>query len=244
MLLFLPLFLAACSSVPLPDPTQQSIPPFQGAGIEQFFLPELPNWANGSVGGHCHRDTSVRYLDYAALERIHGLDFTSRVELQTQYNRKWQAKLNGKDVMGVSPQEEAAMFNETLEQIRGGLRELRFPAEGPIHLVWWESLQPGKNFKTWLKKLADRGEAIVLVGLCTSTSALDAWLEEQDMNELGIFSFGTETMGPMLADGTIMAGTSMPLEAFFPLLRTTFWKGDVPLPDEFNGNYTQKIPEE
>ncbi len=241
-LLMMLLLLSACSSS-VPD-DDGSPAPFQGAGHEQFFLPELPHWANGSVAGRCQRAFSVRYLDYVALEKVHGLQYPSRVELQAQFNRRWRERFVGKTTLLLTPQEEAALFLEILGQVKGGLRELRFPVGVPFQLVWWDDLQARADFKAWLSRLADEGGAVVLLSLCEGSDGLEAWANQEGLGQLGLFTLGAEVLGPQRPDGTVLAGTVMPLDSFFPVGSSTLWKGQGPFPAEFPAGYNVKTLEE
>lgn len=216
---------------------------YQGAGHEQFFLAELPNWANGSVAASCRRDFSIRYLDYDALAKVHGLDFIQRVELQSQFNLKWREKYSSKTNLVITPQEESVMFMEVLGQVKGGIKELRFP-NANFQLVWWDSLKMKMNFKQWLRLLADRGDAVVLVSLCADSNSLERWVADQKLDDLGVFVFGAEVQNPMRANGIIVAGLVSPLEAFFPTAKSTLLKGKDNYPGEFITGYPVKTVED
>jgi hypothetical protein len=236
------LALTACTSsseVKFPQGTA-----YQGAGHEQFFLPELPSWANGSVGASCRRDFSVRYLDYQALGKVHGLDFRQRVELQSQFNLKWRERFANKPSLVLTPQEESVMFMEVLGQVKGGIKEFRFPAGATFQLVWWDSLKDKKDFKPWLRLLSDRGDAVVLVSVCADTDALETWVTKQKLDDLGVFVFGSETLNPMRADGKLVAGLVSPLEAYFPVVKSTLLKGKNNYPGEFITGYPVKTVED
>ena len=233
------LFLASCTS-----PSVMKLPsePYQTAGTEQFFLPELPTWANGSLSANCARNVSVRYLDHSPMEKLHALDFVSRVELQTQFNRKWKQRYSSSTKV-ITPQEESVLFLETLEQVKSGLKELRYPAQGPMHLVWWDQLKDRVRAKPWLMNLANQGNPIVLVSLCTDDNGLDRWIEDQKLEELGLFTMGAESAGPFDSESGIKSGVVMPLSAFFPRERTTLWTVGHP-PAEFPVGYNVRNVEE
>ena len=237
-------FLIVACSTPSPAPfPEDKARPFQTAGHEQFFLPELPHWANGSVSARCQRAFSVRFFDYTALEKIHGLTFPQRVELQTQFNLKWRERFAGKTALVLTPQEEATLFLETLGQVKSGLKELRFP-EGKINLVWWDSLTGKRNLKKWLTKISEQGHPVVLVSLCEGSDTIERWLENEELDGQGFFAFGAETLGPMRPDGTMVAGLVAPLEAFIDQKRATLWVGGFIYPVEFPAGYTVKTVED
>jgi hypothetical protein len=213
--------------------------PYQTAGIEQFFLPELPTWANGSLAARCARTLSVRFVDHTPLEKIHGLSFDQRVELQTQFNRKWKERYTA-GLNTLTPQEEAVLFLETLEQVKGGVRVLKYPANLPVNVVWWDSLPQDSKGKAWLRNLGDQGNPVVLVSLCTDAPGIEAWVEAMEFAEYSFFTLGAESMGPMGLTGALQGGASMPLEAFFKEKQTTIWINGTQLPDEFPQQFSVK----
>lgn len=220
--LILSLF-ASCASEMTSGPRPDA---YQGVGIEQFFLPELPAWVNGSVGLQCKRSLTVRYLDYVALEKMHALTFLQSLELQTQFNRKFKERYAAA-VVGLSPQEEAVLFMESLEQVKGGLRELKFPASPKTHLVLIDSFKSDPKVKERLVELAERGDPVVLVSFCDDALGLEAWVTSLELGEFGFYYLGAESMGPVTSAATYY-GPVMPLKELFQRERTTLWhKGEL-----------------
>ena len=183
-------------------------------------------------------------MDYNALERLQGLTFTQRVEAQAQFNLKWRGRFAGKKALVLTPQEEATLFLETLGQVKGGLKELRYPAQGKINLVWWDSVSAKPKLKDWLMNLANQGNPIVLVSVCEGSDTMDAWLTKSELDGAGFFTFGAETLGPMRADGTVVAGVVSPIDAFFEIKRSTLWMGGFHYPVEFPAGYNVKTVED
>lgn len=238
------LLMAGCSTSSRdPFPEGKTLP-FQSTGHEQFFLAELPHWANGSVSAQCQRAFSVRFMDYSALEKVHALDFVQRVELQTQFNLKWRGRFAGKTALVLTPQEEGNLFLEIMAQVKSGTRELRFPKEEKMNLVWWDSLTGKTGLKKLIEKLSQKGNPIVLVSLCEGSDTLQKWIEQEELDAQGVFTFGAETLGPMKADGTLVAGLISPLDAFFDIKRSTLWVGGSIYPVEFPKGYTVKTVED
>lgn len=244
LLLVVMFILAGCSTSskdPFPEAKSQ---PFQSTGHEQFFLAELPHWANGSVSARCQRTFSVRFMDYAALGRVHALDFIQRVELQTQFNLKWRERFSGKTALVLTPQEEGNLFLEIMAQVKSGVKVLRFPQGVKTNIVWWDSLTGKANLKKTLTNLSEEGNPVVLVSLCEGSDTLEKWLEQEELDGQGLFTFGAEALGPMQADGTTVAGLVTPLNAFFETTRTTIWMGGSIYPVEFPIGYTVKTVED
>jgi hypothetical protein len=236
--IFILVFVVSCSSQP--TSSLQEPLPYQTGGIEQFFLPELPSWANGNLNANCVRGESVRFLNYEALERVYGLDPLKKLELQAQFHRKFKERY-GKKI--ITPQEDSALFLQTLEQVQGGLRDYRFPKEGSIHIVWWDQLKMRANAIDWLKKLALTQDPIVLVSMCMDSIDLEAWIERTKLTQLGLMSFGHESMNIVRKDQLTMPGLVIPLDEFFPPERSNLWLMGQP-PVEFPLGYNIRNFEE
>ena len=245
MKLFLLLvLLAGCSSSSTEPFPEQASRPFQTGGHEQFFLAELPHWANGSVRGNCARSLSVRYLDFSALERVHGLNFKQSLELQAQFNLKWRRRFVGQKLLSLTPQEEASMFLETLAQVKAGLQEFRFPASPKINLVWWESIVNMPKLKNSWMNVLNQGHPVVLVSVCDDSDTIESWLEKEKLDGAGFFVFGAEVLTPARPDKTPGFGLMSPLDAYFDKKMTTLWKGGLSYPAEFPLDYPVKTLEE
>jgi hypothetical protein len=155
------------------------------------------------------------------------------VELQTQFNRKWAERYAASLVKALTPQEEAVLFLETLEQVKGGLRELKFPPQGKLHVVWWDPIRSQAWAKKWLMQLGDQGERVVLMSFCTDARGIEAWIEVTGLSDYQFFSIGAESMGPMGPDNQLRAGLVMPLDGFVPMERLVLWT---------SGNYPAELP--
>lgn len=242
-LLFI-LSITACST-PAPEPfPEQNARPFQTAGHEQFFLPELPHWANGSIQGRCARNFSVRYLDFTALEKIHGLTYKQSVELQAQFNLRWHQRFADKKILQLTPQEEATLFLETLAQVKAGLQELRFPAAPKTTLVWWDSLTAGPKLRGQLLNLANAGQPVVLVSVCQDQDSLEQILTAEKLDNAGFFVLGSETLTSFRPDKSSVTGVMLPLDEYFQQQSTTLWSASTVYPVEFPQGFTVKQLEE
>jgi hypothetical protein len=92
------------------------------SGVEQFFLPELPAWANYSAPGACFKSRSFYYMDFKRLNDAYQLTYAQMVELQAQYNERLENYFRSIELRFVKPVEEASFFSNSLEQVRGGVR--------------------------------------------------------------------------------------------------------------------------
>src|SRR5665648_237885 len=112
------LILYSCSNGEVRQASRQA--PYRTSGIEQFFLPELPTWANHSASGQCFKKHSFQYLDFTKLSKTYQLNYSDLVELQAQYNERLEAYFRSTAVRFLKPVEEASFFSNTIENVKGG----------------------------------------------------------------------------------------------------------------------------
>ncbi len=231
------LSLVGCST---PQSNDYSVTPYQSGGVEQFWLAELPAWANGNVSAQCSRDFSAHFVNHEALEKIHGLNYQQRVELQAHFNRQLRQKYGSKLI---SPREEGSIFLQSMEQVKAGIREFNYPNRGNVHLVWWDQIHKKESSVRWLKKLAQSGDPIILLSLCLDSAELEKWVSGSDLSEIGLFSFGFESLTNTTKSGETVFGLTLPIDVLFPQERATLWVVNHP-PAEFPNGYNVRTMEE
>lgn len=79
------LILVSCASSTLVPRDPESV--YRGAGVEQYFLPELPRWANYSQVGKCQKSIPIRYLDFEKLASSYNFSYFENVQLQLTFNK-------------------------------------------------------------------------------------------------------------------------------------------------------------
>jgi len=216
--IFLLLFFASACSTPRGG--EFTVDPYQTGGVEQFWLAELPSWANGNVSAQCSRDFSAHFVSHEALEKIHGLNYQQRVELQAHFNRQLRLKYGNKLI---SPREEGAIFLQSMEQVKAGIREFNYPNRGNVHLVWWDQIHKKENSLRWLRKLAQTGDPIILLSLCFDSTQLEKWVSDSELSEVGLFSYGFESLTNLTKSGETVFGLILPIDVLFPQERATLW---------------------
>lgn len=234
------LFLLTLSSCSTPGGSEFAVDPYQSGGTEQFWLAELPNWANGNVSAQCARDFSAHFVNHDALEKIHGLSYAQRVELQAHFNRQLRLKYGSKLL---TPREESALFLQSMEQVKAGIREFNYPNRGNVHLVWWDQIHKKESSTRWLRKLAQTGDPIILLSLCLDSTQLENWVNQSELSEVGLFSFGFESLTNLTKSGEPVFGLTLPIDVLFPQERATLWVVNHP-PAEFPTGYNVRTMEE
>lgn len=205
---FLLLILYSCSQTELREELDDNV--YRTSGVEQYFLPELPAWANNSPSGKCFKKHSFQYMDLKKIGNIHSLKYPELVELQAQYNDRLESYYRSTAARFVRPVEEAAFFSNTMENVRGGVKLFKLPPMAKkVDLIWLDRYielnQVGE-----LKKMNDMGRfderVPVLFSSCFSKQDLQQWLVENNLDGVGFFSLTAEWLTPYGSDLEMKTG--------------------------------------
>lgn len=187
---------------------------YRTSGVEQFFLPELPRWANFSAPGGCFKNNSFMYLNFSKLRETYQLSYVQMIELQAQYNERLENYFRSTALRFLKPMEEASFFSNTMEQVRGGVRSLKLPPAKEVEVIWLESYTPAE-----LKKLAaaDRFDVRVpvLFSSCHSKQSITQWLATEQLDEVGFYTLTAEWLSPYASNTELKAGLRIELAEIF-----------------------------
>lgn len=204
------LALISCGS----QPVKKEIDPSTGyrtSGLEQFFLPEVPYWANFSAPGGCFKAASFHYLDFGKLREAYQLTYPEMIELQAQYNERLENYFRSTAVRFLKPVEEASFFSNTLEQVRGGVKSLKLPPVTEVEVIWLESYEVGELKK--LAKLERFNERLpILFSSCHSKQSLNQWLLQEGLEDVGFQTITAEWLSPFNSEMQLKAGMRLELQ--------------------------------
>lgn len=211
---FLLLILISCSTpVPRQDLDDSA---YRTSGLEQFFMPELPRWANNSASGQCFKKHNFQYLDFPKLAKSYEMNYPQLIELQAQYNERLEAYFRSTTVRFVKPVEEAAFFSNTLEQVRGGVKHFKIPdAVKEVEVVWLDGFIAADKVAE-LKKITQTSrwdeKLPVLFSACMARQDLNQWLIEQDLDQVGFYSLTAEWLNPYGSDMQLKSGLHLEIK--------------------------------
>lgn len=200
------LILISCSNG---DVHEISDTPYRTSGVEQYFLPELPAWANYSASGKCYKHHSFVYLDLAKLSQNYELSYAQMIELQAQYNERIENYFRSTTIRFLKPVEEASFFSNTLEQVRGGVRHFKLPRVSQVEVIWLEGYESAKQVGE-LKKMAFSGrfdeKLPVLFSTCLSRQDMNLWLSENNLDQAGFYLLSAEWLSPYGSEKDLKRG--------------------------------------
>lgn len=211
---FLLLTAISCSNGTVREVPQDT--PYRTSGLEQFFLPELPTWANTSPSGQCFKKHSYQYLDFAKLSSTYQLKYPELIELQAQYNERLEAYFRSTAVRFLKPVEEAAFFSNTLEQVRGGVKHFKLPEmANEVDIIWLDGFI-SSNRVDELKKMNELGRfdlrLPVLFTSCLSKQDLNQWLIENSLDQVGFYTLTAEWLNPFGSDLVLKSGLRLEIK--------------------------------
>jgi hypothetical protein len=209
------LLVTSCGSQVRRERVPQDQGSYQTSGIERFYLTQLPEWANVSTAGKCRKSRSIQYFDFKRLNQTYQLPYRELLELQAQYNARVEEYFRSTPKNFLKPQEESSFFANTLEQVRGGIRRLNLPAVKSVNLIWLEGFQQlGQEGS--LVSMAREGrmdeQLPLLYSSCLSRAALERWIADHDLGEVGFYLLPAEWLSPHGPDLELGFGLHLDLD--------------------------------
>lgn len=172
---------------------------YQTSGVEKYFLTELPAWANFSQVGGCFKSSSFTYLDLPKVSGAFGLSYPEMLELQAQYNDRLETYFRSTTARFLKPVEQAGIFSNTLEQVKGGVRQLRLPDARQVDLIWLDGFMQNDKMKD-LKRMVKEGKFFerlpVIVSTCLSRQEMEKWITESNFDQVGFYLISAEWFTP------------------------------------------------
>lgn len=174
---------------------------YQSAGVEKFFLSEIPSWANFSELGNCKRNVSIRFFDLELLMKNYNLNFSQALQIQASFNGEYINLVNNNPGKTIPLNDEQLLFFKASDKVNGKILFFNAPSFKKINLVWIDEAIANEESINKLKKFLnsrvfDSGVP-VLVSYCLSKSEIDKIFHEQNYPSLS-----TELLSIYNADGT------------------------------------------
>jgi hypothetical protein len=248
LIFILILLLQACSHSS--DLTKMQAKPmdefYQGAGIEKFFMADVPMWINFSSHGKCRRENPIRYLDYYKLNGSYGFSYEVITQMQIMLNRRYQSYVYSAKLSGLQPKDEAFLFHTVMDQVEGGARELIIPKQKDINLIWidgfFRTTEAVRKFQKFSESDAAHSAIPVWVSLCYSEKEM-AELAKKYKIELPVGRIiSAESFTPFDAEFKLSYEFSLNFTQLFPGANLKMFYHDDRMPTVFKGiDKSQKI---
>ena len=229
-ILLLLLLTAACGSTSESRKNLNEV--YQGAGVEQYFLSELPDWANFTTLASCHRDRNIRFLNFQNLHASYALDYEQSVQLQYMVNRGLQRTSfeSGKKVF--NNEDESFIFYKSYEQIIGGSREFIQPQYERVHVIWVDDAIKNSEGLNRVKQLMESSQMEkghpVFFSMCLSYNKLESFIIENGFQSYGVKFISMEMLSPYASDLQLLTYFDLSLENLMPNKNVYFFVPFIP----------------
>lgn len=155
---------------------------YVSTGVEKYFLPDLPEWANFSQSGSCFRNKSLRYLNIDSLMKSYSLSFFEAIQLQGVFNEDY---IKTKQIQGktsLTLKEDETLFFKASEQIGSKIFFTDLPSFNRIHLIWLDEVVADKGrlekLKTFLTSDVHDMGFPVIISACLTRQEVETLLPE------------------------------------------------------------------
>jgi hypothetical protein len=190
-IIILPLFFlfVACAGQSTNGKLQDLDQVYQGAGVESFYLSDLPEWANFSPFYSCQREEPVRFLHFGQMYKNFSMDYEQLIQFQLMLNRNFASYKFSTGRKTIFLKDEAFIHNNVHQQILGGARDFIAPNFKRVHLIWVDPALSHENEKQKLKtlmrsKMMEKGHPI-FISTCLSSSQLEKAINAMGLGNLG-----------------------------------------------------------
>lgn len=190
---------------------------YRNSGVVQYFLSELPSWANSYDEGSCHREISVRYLDMKALRASYRYSYDESLQFQFLFNLLSREKLVAAGALKLRPQDEEVVFFEASNRIQSGFYPFRKPKFERVSLIWIDPILSSSSsvIKNILSSEAVLKGHPVVISNCLGASSLRAWLSQRGITDENIRLIPAEMFSPYNQTGELSTGIHIDVEKLF-----------------------------
>lgn len=216
---------------------------YQNSGVIQYFLSELPAWANTYPDGGCHRDVSIRYFNMKSLRESYRYTYSDSLQFQYLYNQLSFEKAKGSSHSELRPQDEELIFFETSNRIQSGFYPFKKPDFERVSLIWIDPLLgEGKILAALLNRSDVMQGHPVLISNCLSSEEIAAWLAKNKIENANFRVIPSEMFTAYDSESKLMASLQIDVEKLFNQNQKIFFF--VPKsknPESIQGKFTYKF---
>ena len=168
---------------------------FVGSGVVRYFLPNLPDWANYSPAGACHRDVSARYFDLDKLRSSLSLSYMQAVQFQFMFNVEYEKILFRTKADYMPFKEEEGLFYNISDKIHSNIFYFQIPEFKRINLIWIDPAIANSKEEESLKMLLKHQDmdygVPIFVSLCLGNREMKEYLQHKQFyhRQSNILSF-------------------------------------------------------
>lgn len=168
---------------------------YVSTGVERYFLPSIPGWANFSQTSGCFRNSGLKYLNIDSLMKSYSISFFEAIQLQALFNEEYVSikQAQSKDVLTLK--EDENIFFKSMEKVGSKIYFTDLPSFKRIHLVWLDDIRGDKvkeeKLKSFLNSAVHDEGVPVLISACMTRAEIEKFVSEAHYKSISAELFST-----------------------------------------------------
>ena len=148
----------------------------------EYFLSDLPIWANFGGEGYCHRQHNIKFLDYHKLHQRFSSTYGILAQLQLRYNEKYRQQRERFQGNLLTPEMEESIFFQVHREVLMGIYSfLLYKGIERVQLLWVDPAFNDFGYRQQLKKILEgeqlAGAPVVLVSQCLGRLGMEDFVQ-------------------------------------------------------------------
>ena len=168
--------------------------------INQYFLADLPHWANFSEQGKCRRNENIRFLHYAHLNQSFSYNYSFVAYLQLLFNEKYRESRKHLQRDFLSPRMEEKIFFQAQDEINSGILPFHLPGLKRVHLLWIDPALKNPRYQEALKNILNTDDFYqghpILVSQCLNRDQMGLLIHSLTQEDVGFRFISSEMFSP------------------------------------------------
>lgn len=204
-------------------------------GIEKYFLPDVPAWANFDQSAGCFRKTGIRFFNIDALMKSYALTYDQSLQVQASFNEEYLRFKKSDKLKIPTLKEEELLFYKVSEKVSSKIFFFDPPTFKRINLIWLDEVagdeKKTRKLKAFLNSSTMDTGLPVLVSFCMTRDEVEA--QFPDINTKMITS---ELFSAFDSNGNAYPGLILDLGKIFkPNQSLYFYSQKKFVPEELKG---------
>ncbi|WP_127718117.1 hypothetical protein [Halobacteriovorax sp. HLS] len=214
---------------------------YNGIGVVQYFLADLPSWANYSSQGSCHREYPVRYSHLKNMRESFSLNYEEAIQFQLMFNEYSTSRKKEAQAEVIPFKDEEKIFFTILDRVKAGIRSFSKPKYNISNIIWIDSVLNGPKELSKVRKVLNsdrfaKGHPIFL-SLCMNRVQLRSYLKEMKLDIAGSKLISYEMFNPYDREGNLVAIPVLYLNDLFSKNDKLYIFTPKDIPSEFRGKF-------
>ncbi len=159
---------------------------FISTGIQKYFLPDIPLWANVSHEANCKLSDLNKFLHWGNLMQSFNLSYEGSAQFQYMYNVRMKELLSLGAYKQLTLKDEELLFYDVLEKVQASIKQFNAPSYKQISVIWIDPILSLKDGEMFLSKLLAREDLSkghpVFLSMCLSNLEMQKLLSRIELD--------------------------------------------------------------